>query len=101
MVPVRFVSEAWGTTVLWDDDHRTVVLADTAGLIAEMDQNFTVFNKILQAQQQTFAGKKLVQSMQATGQLTLYDEAGKATDYAVSAEARPTPTAKPSGCRPP
>lgn len=88
MVPVRFVSEAWGTTVLWDDDHRTVVLADTAGLIAEMDQNFTVFNKILQAQQQTFAGKKLVQSMQATGQLTLYDEAGKATDYAVSAEAK-------------
>lgn len=88
MVPVRFVSEAWGTTVLWDDDHRTVVLADTAGLIAEMDQNFTVFNKILQAQQQTFAGKKLVQTMQATGQLTLYDEAGKATDYAVSADAK-------------
>ena len=88
MVPVRFVSEAWGTTVLWDDDHRTVVLADTAGLIAEMDQNFTVFNQILQAQQQTFAGKKLVQTMQATGQLTLYDEAGKATDYAVSADAK-------------
>ena len=66
MVPVRFVSEAWGTTVLWDDDHRTVVLADTAGLIAEMDQNFTIFNQILQAQQQTFAGKKLVQTMQAT-----------------------------------
>ena len=88
MVPVRFVSEAWGTTVLWDDDHRTVVLADTAGLIAEMDQNFTVFNKLLQAQQQTFAGKKLIQTMQATGQLTLYDTAGKATDYAVSADAK-------------
>ena len=88
MVPVRFVSEAWGTTVLWDDDHRTVVLADTAGLIAEMDQNFTIFNQILQAQQKTFAGKKLVQTMQATGQLTLYDEAGKATDYAVSADAK-------------
>lgn len=67
---------------------RTVVLADTAGLIAEMDQNFTIFNQILQAQQQTFAGKKLVQTMQATGQLTLYDEAGKATDYAVSADAK-------------
>ena len=88
MVPVRFVSEAWGTTVLWDDDHRTVVLADTAGLIAEMDQNFTVFNKLLQAQQQTFAGKKLIQTMQATGQLTLYDTAGKATDYAVSADSK-------------
>ena len=88
MVPVRFVSEAWGTTVLWDDDHRTVVLADTAGLIAEMDQNFTIFNQILQAQQKTFAGKKLVQTMQATGQLTLYNESGKATDYAVSAEAK-------------
>lgn len=88
MVPVRFVSEAWGTTVLWDDDHRTVVLADTAGLIAEMDQNFTIFNQILQAQQKTFAGKKLVQTMQATGQLTLYNESGKATDYAVSADAK-------------
>ena len=65
-----------------------MVLADTAGLIAEMDQNFTVFNQILQAQQQTFAGKKLVQTMQATGQLTLYNESGKATDYAVSADAK-------------
>lgn len=88
MVPVRFVSEAWDTTVLWDDDHRTVVLADTASVVSDLDKNFTIFNKILQAQQQTFAGKKLVQTMQATGQLTLYDEAGKATDYAVSADAK-------------
>ena len=88
MVPVRFVSEAWDTTVLWDDDHRTVVLADTASVISDLNQNFTIFNKILQAQQQTFAGKKLVQTMQATGQLTLYDEAGKATAYAVSADAK-------------
>ena len=88
MVPVRFVSEAWDTTVLWDDDHRTVVLADTASVVSDLDKNFTIFNKILQAQQQTFAGKKLVQTMQATGQLTLYDTAGKATDYAVSADAK-------------
>lgn len=88
MVPVRFVSEAWDTTVLWDDDHRTVVLADTASVVSDLDKNFTIFNKILQAQQQTFAGKKLVQTMQATGQLTLYDEAGKATAYAVSADAK-------------
>lgn len=88
MVPVRFVSQTWGTTVLWDDDHRTVVLADTNALVADLDKDLSFFNQVLQAQQKTFAGKNLVQTSQIGGRLTLYNESGKATDYAVSADAK-------------
>lgn len=88
MVPVRFVSQAWGDTVLWDDEHRTVVLADTTALVADLDKDLSFFNQVLQAQQKTFAGKNLVQTSQIGGQLTLYNESGKATDYAVSADAK-------------
>lgn len=46
-VPVRFVSQAFGYTVLWDADYETAVVLDLDALAEEIDQNFTILNRAL------------------------------------------------------
>ena len=45
-VPVRFLAEALGYEVGWDPLYQTVVLLDRAALAAEIDQDFTILNKV-------------------------------------------------------
>ena len=46
-IPVRNVAEALGLDVYWDSYYETVVIIDTAGLIAQIDADFTTLNKLL------------------------------------------------------
>lgn len=87
MVPVRFLSEACGYTVLWDDDYRTAVVVDDQALAEKIDAGFTRINDLIRKQTEAQAGKKLVETTQATGKLTLYDEEGTPADYTISAQA--------------
>lgn len=87
MVPVRFLSEACGYTVLWDNDYRTAVVVDDQALAQQIDDGFTKVNDFLQRQLQEQQGKQLVETARITGKITLYHEEGKATDYILSAQA--------------
>lgn len=87
MVPLRFLSQAFGYTVLWDSDYRTAVVVDSQALIAETDRQFTHLNDILASDLALQAGKKYQQTDALTGSLTLYDESGKAVACPFSAEA--------------
>ena len=83
MVPVRFVSEALGYTVLWDQDFETVVIVDAAALADEIDQNFTKFNEMSARQNAEMQlGDQYKVDCDLNGSLTLFDETGKGTDYA-------------------
>ncbi len=84
MVPVRFLSEASGFTVLWDSDTRTVVLVDAKGLITEIDAKFTIINDILAAQLSANQGKKLQTTTSFKLNATLYDDAGKPVSLPLS-----------------
>lgn len=85
MVPLRFLSQAFGYTVLWDNDYRTAVVVDSQALIAETDSKFTQLNQLIADNLALQAEKKLQQSDTLTGTLTLYDESGKAVACPFSA----------------
>ena len=87
MVPVRFLAEASGYTVLWDQDYKTVVILDEAAKIAEIDSKFTAINAILAARIQEQLGKKYQQTTDIKGSFTVYDDAGKATACPFSGKA--------------
>ncbi|MCI5754201.1 MAG: copper amine oxidase N-terminal domain-containing protein [Clostridiales bacterium] len=46
-VPVRFLAEAAGYTVQWDAAFDTAVLIDRDALIASIDRDFTILNRLL------------------------------------------------------
>ena len=46
-IPVREVAQALGFDVYWDYYYNTVVIIDTAGLIAQIDADFAELNKLL------------------------------------------------------
>ena len=46
-VPVRFIGEALGCVVLWDDEYQTAVLNDPEAVAAGIDQDFTILNRVL------------------------------------------------------
>ena len=48
-MPVRAVSEALGYEVLWDSEFKTVVMLDIEGIIAEIDKDFTILNKLFES----------------------------------------------------
>lgn len=77
MVPLRFLTEAFGYAVLWDDSYNIAVVVDDEALIAQVDSKFTYINDILASQLQQQAGQKYKQTDTLTGSLTLYDEDGK------------------------
>lgn len=85
MVPLRFLSQAFGYTVLWDQEHRTAVVVDDDALIGEIDGKFTHLNRLLASQLQSQAGKKYQQTDTVTGKVTFYDAAGKAVACPFSA----------------
>ena len=82
MVPVRFLSEALGYTVLWDDQFQTVVVVDAFGEAQSIDAKFTKFNE-MSAKQRGLSklGEQMKLDYSVDGALTMYDETGKATDY--------------------
>ena len=84
MVPVRFLAEASGYTVLWDQARRTVVIVDAEALAAEIDQNFTYINSILAARLSENQGKNQVSTTSFTLKNTLYDEEKGAVTFPVS-----------------
>ena len=45
-VPVRFISEALGYEVGWDSAYQTAVLLDRDALANQIDQDFTILNKV-------------------------------------------------------
>ena len=87
MVPVRFISEAAGYTVLWDGDYKTAVVVDTAAEAAKIDSQFTKINDFLADQMAQQAGKNLAQTSSAAVSLTVYDEEGEAQELPVTLKA--------------
>jgi len=77
MVPLRFLSEAFGYVVLWDSDYRTAVVVDDEALIAEVDSKFTYMNDLLAQQIQQQMGMKYHEKDSMTGTLTLYNDQGE------------------------
>lgn len=84
MVPLRFLSETCGYTVLWDQDFRTAVVVDKNALLTEIDSKFTQMNSLMASQLEIQAGKKYQQEDTLSGKITLYDENGKASNYPFS-----------------
>lgn len=87
MVPLRFLSQSFGYTVLWDSDYDTAVVVDTEALIAQVDSQFTCINQMLAQQLEAQAGKQFHQQDNVTGTLQLYDAQGKVHESAFSLEA--------------
>ena len=91
-IPVRAVAEALGLNVFWDSGYETVVVIDKAGIIAEIDKDFTVANKLLNmalnsdsADSADSAGlMKTVLSVLAT--VKLFDSLDGDTDAALGAD---------------
>lgn len=61
-VPLRFVTEALGYEVYWDEDFNTAVLLDKASIVAKLNEGFSVYNGYLKAQSQIFEKPKQVSS---------------------------------------
>lgn len=49
-VPVRFISEALGYRVDWDEDYNTAVITDVKTLAEEIDGGFTCYNRLMSSQ---------------------------------------------------
>ena len=47
-ISARAVSEALGYDVYWDSEFKTAVILDSEGIIAEIDKDFTILNKLFQ-----------------------------------------------------
>lgn len=45
-VPIRFIAEALGYEVGWDNDFQTAILLDRDALAADIDKDFTILNKV-------------------------------------------------------
>ncbi len=61
-VPLRFVSEALGFRVFWDDDYRSVVIFDGAKAAAEINQRLSTLNTFLKTQATTLKGNWITNS---------------------------------------
>ena len=70
-VPVRFISEALGYDVQWDDYYQTVVITDLTALAGQIDKDFTIYNKL--AARSALTGKTQKSVGSATADVTLFD----------------------------
>ena len=69
-VPLRFVSEALGHEVFWDNDYRTVIILDKAKLTGQLDTRFVVPNILLKTKGQLFdSPRKITGNMSLTAEL--------------------------------
>ena len=46
-VPARAVAEGLGLDVFWDGSYRTAIIIDTSRIIAEMDKDLSILNRLL------------------------------------------------------
>ena len=71
-VPVRFFGQALGYDVLWDSSQKTAVILDRAVVTAELNESFSVLNRVYAA-----IAAQSADSSKTTGrvnaQLTLFD----------------------------
>ena len=73
-VPVRFISEASGYDVFWDNAARTAVIVDRASAIATLDENLTILNDMLRKQYAQYDFSKAYEfDYSLDGSATLYD----------------------------
>lgn len=70
-VPIRFISEALGYEVGWDDEFRTAIMIDKDALAAQIDRDFTIYNKLLAKNALTEQAQQSTGSAQAD--VTLFD----------------------------
>lgn len=85
-VPVRFISQAFGYDVLWDQAFETAVLLDRQGIIEGIDGQFSILNRALGA-----SAADESQAYQSTGavtaDLTLFNSIDGDKTYRLTAEA--------------
>lgn len=48
-VPLRFVSEAFGYEVDWDQDYQSVIILDKAEIISKLDEQFSTINLFMKS----------------------------------------------------
>lgn len=61
-VPVRFVSQALGLEVYWDEGYNTVVLFDKAAFLATTNSKFSIYQQIMEKQMEAYQGNKRISS---------------------------------------
>lgn len=86
MVPLRFISQAAGYDVYWDQDYKTAVVIDPAALAAAVDKDFSVLNRALSAQTNT-GDKTYASTVSMKLACTLLDSIKGNKTYAFSANA--------------
>ena len=85
-LPVRFFAEALGCDVLWDSAYQTAVVLRRDKLIAELDSQFTVMNRMLAALSKRAEGNtKTVMTLD--GKLTVLDSINGDKTYNMGAKA--------------
>ena len=70
-VPVRFIGEALGCDVQWDSYYNTAVITDLTALAAEIDKDFTIYNKL--AAKSVLTGKTQKSVGSGRADVTLFD----------------------------
>ena len=84
-VPVRSIGEILGYTVGWDSAFETVVLLDAEALAAEIDADFTIYNKVLANVARDFEeGKSYSAELKLDASLTAFDTLNGNADYTAS-----------------
>jgi len=73
-VPARAVADAFGIDVYWDRDFKTVVLINEKLIIAEIDKDFTILNKVFSSPiLQTRSGGTYIEVLEMLVSLTMFD----------------------------
>ncbi len=72
-VPVRGFAEALGLTVEWSEPCEAVILFDRAALIAGIDQDFTIVNRVFGADNGLNPEETIRTALDIAGELTLFD----------------------------
>lgn len=96
MVPAAFIAQLLDYEISWDDDFDAAVLTDRQGLLEDINQKFTLINRILHTASgadQLKEGQALERSESLSLELTLFDTlhgdrkiSGKLTGSAVFSE---------------
>ncbi len=81
-VPVRFIAEALGYDVGWDSAYQTAVLLDREALTAQIDENFTILNKVQANKGPALEeGKNYVADVKENFTITLFDTLNENKTY--------------------
>jgi len=73
-VPIRFISEALGYEVGWDNDFQTAILLDREALAAKFDEKFTVLNRVQASQALSMEeGKNYRSDLKGSAAVTVFD----------------------------